>query len=99
MEAALTKAIRKENSVVKAGTPVSDLSPSMGVERGAPAGLPLFLQASSFSPNRSSFIQRQVEDEEVEEREGEFVQANLIIGQPGDAYEEEANDVSEALGQ
>ena len=68
-------------------------------EQGAVAGMPLFLQASFLSGNRFGFSQRNLEDEEPEEREEEhpLIQTKLVIGQPGDAYEQEADRVADMV--
>jgi Domain of unknown function (DUF4157) len=78
-------------------TPDTEISHSS--ESGAAAGLPLFLR-SSVPTSAGCLVQRrkdeEIEDEEREEEEETQVQTKLVVGQPGDAYEQEADRVAEA---
>src|SRR5262245_20905333 len=83
----------------------ADTTPDAGIslssESGVAAGLPLFLR-SSVPTSTGCLVQRQ-KDEEIEgeerkeeEEEETQVQTKLVVGQPGDAYEQEADRVAEA---
>ncbi|MCI0744227.1 MAG: DUF4157 domain-containing protein [Verrucomicrobia subdivision 3 bacterium] len=98
MEAVFTsKAKEKSHRTHEAdASPETDLSSPRGT--GATAGLPLFLRGAGIATGGGGFIQRQpepgIEEEELEEEELP-VQTKLIIGQPADAYEQEADQIAE----
>jgi len=63
-------------------------------------GVPLYLKRSMLVRNPTPAIQRQIEDEEQEEKEGEVnpsVQAKLTIGAPDDEYEREADEIADCV--
>lgn len=101
MGAVLTKEASGEKTNHSGPAPDSESILSAEHQQGALAGLPLFLQPSSLPSNRRGLIQRKPENGALEGREekGPFVQAKLVIGQAGDAYEQEADDVANAVEQ
>lgn len=60
-------------------------------ELGAPAGIPLFMQGSFISSAGPGLIQRQLVGAE------ELIQTKLTVNQPGDAYEQEADRIADAV--
>jgi hypothetical protein len=101
MEGALTSEPKVEKTSQATSVHASESILSSEHEQGALAGMPLFLQASFLYPNRLGIIQRKDEDEESENQEADepLVQTKLVIGQPGDAYEQEADEVAGAVAQ
>lgn len=101
MGAALTKEASGEKTNRSGPVPDSESVLSAEHQQGTLAGMPLFLQAPFSSPNRSGLIQRKVENEALQEQEEEkpLVQTKLIVGQSGDAYEQEADGVADAVEQ
>ncbi len=55
-------------------------------------GIPLFLKSGASSTLSSNIIQRQVEEDEEE-----LIQTKLIVGQPDDIYEQEADRVADQV--
>jgi hypothetical protein len=99
METALAKTEETKTGHAPSGA-VPEVQPSPREELGALAGMPLFLQRFALSA-APILVQRQVgeeEDEEPEEAE-EPIRAKLTIGQPGDVYEQEADQVAEQVIQ